>query len=190
MTQDRCAAGLELRGLCTAAASPECKVCTGDEWGNPATVGRCEAKLLCQAGQFETKPGSLTSNRECKACPVGKYQPTTNHTRTACSNCPAGKYSTEGSSSCEECLAGTYSAAGAPSCTSCPSNTFTASNSSSRCTPCRSSCSHNKARVAVRVVVAFNDMHGNVFPALGHVYWDARLSLRNLPLRSRTDYWN
>ena len=85
----------------------------------------------CEAGEYAVANCTATADRQCGACPAGRFQPDRNEDSEceACHVCDAGFYQTTACTSttdteCFPCPTGKYSVGDGTGCVDCPAGTF------------------------------------------------------------------
>eukprot|EP00045_Choanoeca_perplexa_P006138 m.52146 g.52146 ORF g.52146 m.52146 type:complete len:1402 (-) comp13482_c0_seq2:40-4245(-) len=86
-------------GYYTTSVSSEkdttCGVCPSGKFAEAPSARYCTMYRPCTQGQYMTRDGTTTSNRECTGCELGKYMSNAYHTLTNCFNqtsCRPGYY--------------------------------------------------------------------------------------------------
>lgn len=120
-----------------------CGTCT-NSYSPSEGATKCRDYSFCQAGQYMTRDGTPSSNRECAWCPAGKYNEYKN-VDTECFTCPDGKFqSFEGLTFCYDfipCAPGEKTISVGSKiqdyvCEACPSPWTTLLGSETTCTSC------------------------------------------------------
>lgn len=120
-----------------------CTSCGAGTYQDAVLASDCKTCQVCRAGWYQSGACTATANRQCIACPAGKFSAVDG--LTACEACGTGTYqdnaNATGCKTCQPCAAGyswgdscnaTYNAA----CTRCGVGTFNPSNQTSGCTRC------------------------------------------------------
>lgn len=137
---------------------PVSEGCPDGSWVTGGDAGSaCLVWTTCAAGQYETAPGTATSDRQCAPCAPGSLEPgcggsadcvpgqyldTAGSSGPRCMSCPTGTFTTETNASyCpfwRNCPAGSYVVAEATAtsnrvCEECPPLTYTSGPNQAMC---------------------------------------------------------
>jgi len=94
-------------GTFSATGASVCINCVTYTYQNEEGKVTCKNVLTCELGQYEVTVPTLTTNRVCESCEIGKYQD--QRTQSTCKECPVGYSNAVPSSTlCTACEIGKY----------------------------------------------------------------------------------
>ena len=120
-----------------------CSVCGAGTYQDAQQGTACKACQACRAGWFQSGACTATADRQCSACPPGKFSAADG--ATACQTCGAGTYQDRANATacraCLTCPAGyswgdSCNATHDAVCSRCAAGTFNPSNQTSGCARC------------------------------------------------------